>query len=38
MPGFSLTKAVEDVSQHGYAQNEALRENQKTLSSLQVHP
>ncbi|XP_051284292.1 coiled-coil domain-containing protein 122-like [Dicentrarchus labrax] len=33
---FSLTKAVEDVSQHGFAQTEALKEKQKTLSSLQV--
>ncbi|KAM9836040.1 coiled-coil domain-containing protein 122 [Aulostomus maculatus] len=31
----SLTKAVEDVSQHGYAQTEALKERQKTLSALQ---
>lgn len=36
-PGFSLTEAVEDVSQHDYAQIEALKENQKTVSSLQVH-
>ncbi|XP_037617718.1 coiled-coil domain-containing protein 122-like isoform X1 [Sebastes umbrosus] len=35
-PGFSLTKAVEDVSQHGFAQTEALRDNQKTLISLQA--
>ncbi|KAI3366121.1 hypothetical protein L3Q82_009949, partial [Scortum barcoo] len=34
-PGFSLTKAVEDVSQHGCAQIEALKEKQKTLSALQ---
>lgn len=34
---FSLTKAVEDVSQHGYTQTEALKEKQKTLNSLQVH-
>ncbi|XP_078100191.1 coiled-coil domain-containing protein 122 isoform X1 [Sander vitreus] len=34
--GFSLTKAVEDVSQHGYAQTEALKEKQKTLISLQA--
>ncbi|XP_035533266.1 coiled-coil domain-containing protein 122 [Morone saxatilis] len=33
---FSLTKAVEDVSQHGFAQTEALKEKQKTLSSLQA--
>lgn len=36
-PDYSLTKAVEDVSQHGYAQTEALKEKQKTLSTLQVH-
>ncbi|KAM9334137.1 coiled-coil domain-containing protein 122 [Symphorus nematophorus] len=35
-PGFLLTKAVEDVSQHGYAQTEALKDKQKTLSSLQA--
>uniref|UniRef100_A0A8C2WK61 Uncharacterized protein n=1 Tax=Cyclopterus lumpus TaxID=8103 RepID=A0A8C2WK61_CYCLU len=35
-PGFSLTKAVEDVSQHGFAQTEALKENKKTLASLQM--
>ncbi|XP_034410438.1 coiled-coil domain-containing protein 122-like [Cyclopterus lumpus] len=35
-PGFSLTKAVEDVSQHGFAQTEALKENKKTLASLQA--
>ncbi|XP_072235475.1 coiled-coil domain-containing protein 122 [Leuresthes tenuis] len=34
--GFSLTKAVEDVSVHGYAQTEALKEKQRTLSSLQA--
>ncbi|XP_042369391.1 coiled-coil domain-containing protein 122-like [Plectropomus leopardus] len=34
--GFSLTKAVEDVSQHGFAQTEALREKQKILISLQA--
>ncbi|XP_047432724.1 coiled-coil domain-containing protein 122-like [Mugil cephalus] len=34
--GFSLTKAVEDVSQHGYAQTEALKEKQRTLSSMQA--
>ncbi|XP_063734275.1 coiled-coil domain-containing protein 122-like [Eleginops maclovinus] len=34
-PRFSLTKAVEDVSQHGYAQTEALKDKQKTLISLQ---
>ncbi|XP_028427715.1 coiled-coil domain-containing protein 122 isoform X3 [Perca flavescens] len=34
--GFSLTKAVEDVSQHGCAQTEALKEKQKTLISLQA--
>ncbi|KAM8904419.1 coiled-coil domain-containing protein 122 [Spinachia spinachia] len=35
-PGLSLTKAVEDVSQHGFAQTEALKETQKTLLSLQA--
>ncbi|XP_038576716.1 coiled-coil domain-containing protein 122-like isoform X2 [Micropterus salmoides] len=35
-PGFSLTKAVEDVSHLGYAQTEGLKEKQKTLSSLQA--
>ncbi|KAK5847702.1 hypothetical protein PBY51_016810 [Eleginops maclovinus] len=35
-PRFSLTKAVEDVSQHGYAQTEALKDKQKTLISLQA--
>ncbi|XP_039998374.1 coiled-coil domain-containing protein 122-like [Xiphias gladius] len=35
-PGFSLTRAVEDVSQHGYAQTEALQEKQGTLSSLKA--
>ncbi|XP_044043093.1 coiled-coil domain-containing protein 122-like isoform X2 [Siniperca chuatsi] len=35
-PEFSLTKAVEDVSKHGYAQTEGLNEKQKTLSSLQA--
>ncbi|XP_054480087.1 coiled-coil domain-containing protein 122-like [Anoplopoma fimbria] len=35
-PGFSLTKAVEDVSQHGYVQTEALKDKQKTLVSLQA--
>ncbi|KAM6892842.1 coiled-coil domain-containing protein 122 [Lycodopsis pacificus] len=34
--GFSLTKAVEDVSQHGFAQIESLKEKQKTLISLQA--
>ncbi|XP_034465132.1 coiled-coil domain-containing protein 122-like [Hippoglossus hippoglossus] len=34
--GFSLTKAVEDVSQHSFTQAEALKEKQKTLSSLQA--
>nr|XP_020476194.1 coiled-coil domain-containing protein 122 [Monopterus albus] len=34
--GFSLSKAVEDVSQHGYVQIEALGEKQKTLSCLQA--
>ncbi|KAM4560493.1 coiled-coil domain-containing protein 122 [Odontesthes bonariensis] len=33
-PGFSLTKALEDVSLHGYAQTEALMEKERTLSSL----
>ncbi|CAK6973695.1 coiled-coil domain-containing protein 122-like [Scomber scombrus] len=32
----SLTKAVEDVTHHGHAQTEALKEKEKTLSSLQV--
>ncbi|KAF7663187.1 hypothetical protein LDENG_00214850 [Lucifuga dentata] len=32
----SLTKAVHDISVHGYAQNEALKEKQKELSSLQA--
>ncbi|XP_008299997.1 coiled-coil domain-containing protein 122 [Stegastes partitus] len=35
-PGCSLTKAVEDVSQQGYAQSEALRDKQRTLSALQA--
>ncbi|XP_068612688.1 coiled-coil domain-containing protein 122 [Brachionichthys hirsutus] len=35
-PEFSLTKAVEDVSQHGYTQSEALKEKQETLRSLQA--
>ncbi|XP_029300355.1 coiled-coil domain-containing protein 122 [Cottoperca gobio] len=35
-PRFSLTKAVEDVSQHGYAQTEALKDKQKTLNFLQA--
>ncbi|XP_027867147.1 coiled-coil domain-containing protein 122 isoform X1 [Xiphophorus couchianus] len=34
--GFSLTKAVEDVSQHSHTQTETLREKQKTLKSLQA--
>uniref|UniRef100_UPI0037E86184 coiled-coil domain-containing protein 122 n=1 Tax=Semicossyphus pulcher TaxID=241346 RepID=UPI0037E86184 len=34
-PEFSLTQAVEDVSQHGHAQTVALKEKQKTLSGLQ---
>ncbi|XP_023185359.1 coiled-coil domain-containing protein 122 isoform X4 [Xiphophorus maculatus] len=34
--GFSLTKAVEDVSQRSHTQTETLREKQKTLKSLQV--
>ncbi|XP_041835119.1 coiled-coil domain-containing protein 122-like [Melanotaenia boesemani] len=33
--GLSLTKAVEDVSQHGYAQMKALKEKQRTFSILQ---
>ena len=37
IPGFSLAKAVQDVSQHGYAQMETLREKENKLSSLQVH-
>lgn len=32
-----MSKAVQDVSQQGYAQIEALQEKQKTLSFLQVH-
>ncbi|XP_051798316.1 coiled-coil domain-containing protein 122 [Acanthochromis polyacanthus] len=42
LPGFqeqqecSLTKAVEDVSHHTYIQTEALKEKQRTLSSLQA--
>ncbi|XP_028995696.1 coiled-coil domain-containing protein 122 [Betta splendens] len=35
-PGFPLSKAVEDVSHHSYAQTEALKERQKTLSALQA--
>ncbi|XP_010788136.1 coiled-coil domain-containing protein 122 [Notothenia coriiceps] len=35
-PSFSLTKAVQDVSQHGYAQTETLKDKQKTLISLQA--
>ncbi|XP_059183806.1 coiled-coil domain-containing protein 122-like [Centropristis striata] len=35
-PEFSLSKAVEDVSQHGFAQTEVLKEKQKTLQSLQA--
>ncbi|XP_032413065.1 coiled-coil domain-containing protein 122 isoform X4 [Xiphophorus hellerii] len=34
--GFSLTKAVEDVSQRSHTQTETLREKQKTLKTLQV--
>lgn len=37
MPEFSLTRAVEEIRQHGFAQIESLSEKQKTLSSLQVH-
>lgn len=37
MPEFSLTRAVEEIRQHGFAQMENLREKQRTLSSLQVH-
>ncbi|XP_054915240.1 coiled-coil domain-containing protein 122 [Poeciliopsis prolifica] len=33
---FSLTKAVEDVSQHSYTQTETLREKQNTLKTLQA--
>lgn len=33
-PGFSLSKVVEDVSQHGYAQTEALKDHERTLQSL----
>ncbi|XP_061571325.1 coiled-coil domain-containing protein 122-like [Cololabis saira] len=36
IPGFSLCKAMEDLSQAGLTQNEALKEKQKTLSSLQT--
>ncbi|XP_071397373.1 coiled-coil domain-containing protein 122 [Centroberyx affinis] len=35
-PEFSLTKALEDVSQQGYAQVVALQEKQLELSSLQA--
>ncbi|CAL8308037.1 unnamed protein product [Merluccius merluccius] len=35
-PGFSLTKALEEVSQQGYAKIAALQEKQNLLSSLQV--
>ncbi|KAF7230169.1 coiled-coil domain-containing protein 122 isoform X1 [Nothobranchius furzeri] len=35
-PEFSLTKAVEDISQHGFAQAETLKEQEDTLSSLQA--
>nr|XP_046175729.1 coiled-coil domain-containing protein 122-like [Oncorhynchus gorbuscha] len=35
-PDFSLTQALEDVSQQGYAQIVALREKQQVLSSLQA--
>ncbi|XP_058478938.1 coiled-coil domain-containing protein 122-like [Solea solea] len=34
--GFSLTKAVEDVSHHSFLQSEALKEKQKKLSYLQA--
>ncbi|XP_060923253.1 coiled-coil domain-containing protein 122-like [Limanda limanda] len=34
--GSSLTKAVEDVSQHSFTQTKALKEKQKTLNSLQA--
>ncbi|XP_043965986.1 coiled-coil domain-containing protein 122 [Gambusia affinis] len=33
---FSLTKAVEDVSQYSHSQTETLREKQKTLKTLQA--
>ncbi|XP_029931337.1 coiled-coil domain-containing protein 122 [Myripristis murdjan] len=36
MPEFTLTKAVEDVSQKGYAQIMALQEKQQELSHLQA--
>lgn len=36
-PGFSLSDMVGDVSQRGCNQAEALEENLRTLSSLQVH-
>ncbi|XP_041696763.1 coiled-coil domain-containing protein 122 isoform X3 [Coregonus clupeaformis] len=35
-PDFSLTQALEDVSQQGYAQIVALQEKQQVLSSLQA--
>ncbi|XP_030015169.1 coiled-coil domain-containing protein 122 [Sphaeramia orbicularis] len=35
-PDFTLSKAVEDVSQHSHAQTEALKQKQKTLKSLQT--
>lgn len=35
-PDLSLTQALEDVSQQGYAQIVALQEKQQVLSSLQV--
>ncbi|XP_033838093.1 coiled-coil domain-containing protein 122-like [Periophthalmus magnuspinnatus] len=34
--GFTLSKVVEDVSQHSFAQTEALKEKQKTLQSLKA--
>ncbi|KAM9766332.1 coiled-coil domain-containing protein 122 [Menidia menidia] len=36
-PGFSITKLLEDVSHHGHTQTEALKERQRTLSSLQAN-
>lgn len=35
-PGFSLTKAVEDVNRHSSTEIEALKENQLILRELQV--
>ncbi|XP_056287463.1 coiled-coil domain-containing protein 122 [Pseudoliparis swirei] len=35
-PGSSLIKAVVDISQHSFAQKEALKDNNKTLASLKA--